>query len=1189
MYLKALELKGFKSFPERTRLNFTKPITAIVGPNGSGKSNIADALQWVMGEQSTKALRGGKMEDVIFGGTEKRGQVGFAEVTLVLDNEDRALSIDADEVEVTRRYYRSGESEYIINKNSVRLRDVNELFMDTGLGRDGYSIIGQGKIDSILSAKSTDRREIFEEAAGISRYRYRKEESERKLQYAEDDLLRVNDKISELELQVEPLRKQSKVAKQYLIYRDELKGLEVSLWLSDLERIGEELKSFEQDSIAAQGELERAASELDNLNKQRDELTEKLHSCDIEAENIRGNISGKEETVSRLQSSIAVLKTQLGHNEENIRRINDEINLQDGQSSGIMSQILERKNKIEGISKERQEIEKQLSDLAVKTAQIEDRENTSRQKISELASLNESNTKDISDAKNRLSSLAAYMQETDDREQGTLSLIQDETDKAEQYKKNIEELKSVLKEKNERSIGFQNALAGYRMRLEDRKKKLEAESDKRSELQVSYNTVRSRRQMLVDMEREYEGYSRAVKAIMRQAGRGAVHGIHGPAGDLLKTDDKYALAIETAMGAAMQNVIVSTEDDGKNAISILKRLDAGRVTFLPMNVIHGVKLDNPTLKYEQGFEGIAFDLVSFDSKYKNIYLNILGRTAIVDTMDSAIRIARKNGHKFRIVTLDGQVINAGGSMTGGSVSKNVGIISRANEVSSLKEEENKLQASLGESMKVLDKLKRETNQAEYEVDLQSRQLKELGEETVKVQAEIQHYNLVLESIEEHIKNLKNDRENFKSKNEELDEECGRINEKIKILTSEGDRLRQLMAEENDALTAALGEKSELLREESSLKAKAASLDAEKNAENSAVNDLDLLRREITGSREKQKAALASLHESTRQAVSDIENQEYSNKEKKKSIANLRIHLTSVTECRLQMEAQRDRTDKLITQKNERIRDLDRNCERIVQKQQMSQKDEKLISDKLWDTYGLTRTTAMQQKVELESISQAKRRVNELHQKISALGTPNLGAIEEFERVNTRYTFLTDQRNDIEQSRRELLDIIKDITSQMRDIFITKFDEINVSFKKTFSDLFGGGKCELELEDTSDVLNCGIDIRVQPPGKSLKTITLLSGGEKAFVAIALYYAILKVRPTPFVIMDEIEAALDEVNVVKTSKYMRRLTGKTQFLVITHRRGTMEEADVLFGVTMQEKGVSKVLMMDLEEAEKTIGKE
>ncbi|MBR1842781.1 MAG: chromosome segregation protein SMC [Oscillospiraceae bacterium] len=1189
MYLKALELAGFKSFPERTRLTFEKPITAIVGPNGSGKSNIADALQWVMGEMSSKALRGGKMEDVIFGGTVRRSQLGYAEVTLTLDNSDGGLDVESDEVEVTRRYYRSGESEYYINRKAVRLRDVNELFMDTGLGRDGYSIIGQGKIDSILSAKSTDRREIFEEAAGISRFRHRKEESERKLQRAEEDLTRVNDKISELEMQVEPLRKQSEVAKKYLVLRDELRGLEISLWMHELDELADKHRKLEQEALQANGVLEKAKSELEALYAAGDEYAAKMHDKDIEAESMRARISAAESSVNESESREAVLKTDLSHTNENIKRIDEELKAQAGQASGIDAQIAEREERLSAIGKEKAALGERAAENRRRSEKLTENESENQRAIAELTEKVDIAAAELSEKRTRLGSVAASMQEVEDRESGLLTEINSETERLEKAKGDFAAHRKALSDAEEKANGIRNIVNGYKLRMKGKQEKLEKTRDSYTTLTMDHNALTSRIQLLSDMEKDYEGYSRAVKTVMREKGRGTLRGIHGPAGELIKTESRYSIAIETAMGGAMQNIIVGTENDGKAAINLLKRLDAGRVTLLPMSVIRGSSINERGLESEEGFEGVAYDLVSFDRQYSDIYLSILGRTAIVEDMDSAVRIAGKYGHRFRIVTLDGQVLNAGGSMTGGSISKNTGILSRANELKSLSEKETGMREKL-EALRVeLETLKREVSAGEYELSVSNDELREAEDILTRLNGETGHYRLLIESIEEHIEALKSERNGSKTRSTDLRASADALKAEIAGL----EKLSEKARAELESSTAGREELSDarraLMDEDAEIRAALASLEAEAITQTEAAAQLRELRSGMQEGSEKQRETRDSLVERSKELEKAIEQCETEIAARRASVQNLKEKLDGINNERMNVEAERVRGDKLAQEKNRRLLDLEREASRVEQRRQAAEMEEKTLVDKLWDSYELTRTTAQSERKELESYQTAKRRTGEIRRSMSSLGTPNLGAIEEFERVNTRYTYLTEQRDDIEKSRTELLGIISDITGEMENIFRVEFDKINESFQKTFLDLFGGGKAALELEDPNSILDCGIEIKVQPPGKTLKTITLLSGGEKAFVAIALYYAILKVRPTPFVIMDEIEAALDEARVVATADYMRTLTGKTQFLVITHRRGTMEEADVLFGVTMQEQGVSKVLKMDVEEAEKTLTKD
>ena len=1188
MYFKALEMRGFKSFPEKTVLTFEKPLTAIVGPNGSGKSNIADAIQWVMGEQSTRALRGGKMEDVIFGGTEKRGQVGYAEVSLTLDNTDRRLGGESDEIQVTRRYYRSGESEYYINRKPVRLKDINELFMDTGLGRDGYSIIGQGKIDSILSARSTDRREIFEEAAGISRFRHRKEESEKKLERADEDLTRVNDKIAELELQVEPLRRQSEVAKRYLILRDELRGLEISLWMNDLENIAQRTKALQEESIHTAGELERARDELQKLYAAGEEFARRMREKDVEAESVREQAGRKELAVSEEENQAAILRTSIGHIRETIDRLREELELRDSRSSNLTQQIDERWARIREIDREKDRIAQGMEELRKSTEELFRGQGDVDREMTRLTGRLSEISDQLESARLRLSSLTASSQEMEGRRETLETELAAQRQRLEEARGEAEANDRALTQGQESVQSLTNVCRGYELRAQGLRGRAEKSAEMLTNTQMEANAVRSRRQMLKDMEREYEGYSKAVKTVMRDAQRGVLRGIHGPAGELVKTDNRYALAVETALGAAVQNIIVATDTDGKNVINHLKRTDAGRVTLLPMNVIHGTRLSERGLENEDGFEGVAFDLVSFDERYRDIYMNLLERTAVASDMDSALSIGRKYGHRFRIVTLDGQVINAGGSMTGGSVSKNTGILSRANELKALEEREKKLDAELERMRAESEEIKRSLSAAEYELGVASEEKREAENNVVKLSAAGEHYDLLLSTLTERLGELEREREDIGGRTQDALAAQKELKEKIQALTGESAGIQ----EEIDAGTQGREELSkrreEIAAREAELREQRAGLEAEAAGAEKTVEELTRLREELAGDRAGQESAIAMQESRAASLEEEIAVHTGRAGVLRGEADALREKLAAITGEKLEIEAERSRGDKQLQEKNNALLDLEREAARIQNRIEASDMEEKQIIDKLWEGYGLTRSAAMEQRLELTSVPQAKRRTGELKREMGSLGTPNLGAIEEFERVNTRYTYLTDQRDDIDKARRELLGIIGDITGSMEKIFTQEFERINQGFQQTFLELFGGGRASLSLEDPDDVLGSGIEIKVQPPGKTLKTITLLSGGEKAFVAIALYFAILKVRPTPFVVMDEIEAALDDANVIKVAGYMRGLTEKTQFLTITHRRGTMEEADVLYGVTMQEQGVSKVLVIDLDEAEKSIGK-
>lgn len=1006
MYLRALEISGFKSFPERTRLTFERDITAIVGPNGSGKSNISDAILWVMGEQSSRTLRGGKMQDVIFGGTAKRPSMGVAQVSLILDNSAGIFDVDAKEVTITRKYYRSGESEYYINRQQVRLRDVNELLMDTGLGRDGYSIIGQGRIAEIVSGKSAERREVLEEAAGISRYRYRKEEAERRLARTDENLLRINDKIEELELQVKPLKEQAEVAKRYLTLRDELRVAEVSLWMSDLDTLREQSGTLESEYNETKAALEAAKRELQGLYSRSEVLTERMRAKDVEAEARRSELSGAQSRIAEQEARAAALQSRIESSEQNAARMRTE-----------MSELTGRVQEIQG--------------------QIE----AGRARIAEI------------DAQ----------------------------------KKKLEEDAQSAK----------NVAEGRRMRIANRERELSELSDELTKQIVELRSTDSRINMLEEMERDYEGFGGAVKAVMREAKRGALRGVHGTVSELLRTDEHTALAIETALGAAIQNVVVDTQNDGKRAIEFLQRRNAGRATFLPLDAIRGGRLD-AIPGGDEGCLGLAVDLIEFEAKYKNVFENLLGRTLIAETLTDAIAISRRNGGRVKIVTLDGQVMNAGGSMTGGSAGKNAGILSRRSELEKLQAGRGRLARRRDELTSRTDELKRTLTAARYELDVATQEIQTINNELASLAAER--------------------------------------------------RTTENAAGQFEALMAGLT--------------------GDSAAREKAISDVlaaaDSYRREL----DEIRSAIDALN-----AEAD----------------KIRASISEATSSRLEVEGERTRTDKAAQEKNAAILDLERALARAEQKKLSAEMEEKQLTDKLWDGYELSHSAAEAIRQPVESRPKAARRISELRREMTSLGNPNIGAIDEHARVSERYEFLAGQRDDVEKAKNELLGIITDITGEMRSIFSREFTAINESFKETFTELFGGGSAELTITPADDVLGGDIDIRVQPPGKAVTTLTLLSGGEMAFVAIALYFAIIKIRPTPFCVMDEIEAALDEANVNRFASHMRELADKTQFIVITHRRGTMEEADRLYGVTMQEKGVSKVIELDLDEATKQIEEE
>ena len=1120
MYLKALEIQGFKSFPEKLTLPFDKRVIAIVGPNGSGKSNISDAICWVMGEQRSKTLRGAKMEDVIFGGTAQRGPSGFAQVSLILDNADRSLKYDADEIAITRRYYRSGESEYYINKQSVRLKDVNELLMDTGLGRDGYSLVGQGRVDEILAAKSGDRREIFEEAAGISKYRHKKEETERKLEKTGENLLRVGDKIAELELQVEPLRKQAEAAKKYLLLRDELRDLEIALWMDALDKLTERSRALNQSYDEVSASLESEKEALENLYGESERCSEGIREADEKAEKLRENIAEGEKRAGALEAERSALEAEQQNNLGSLSRLEEEQSRQSEREAELREKLAERRERLGRLRESLEELEGRRSALTSDT--------------------------------------------------GAASAA-------------VDEAEAKLEEQRQAAASAANACRGYAMRLSARRQKLEELTEALRSAKLEESTIRSRVNLLTEMEREYEGFSRAVRTVMRERDRGNLKHIHGTVAELIRTEDRYTVAVETALGNGLQSIVVDREEDGKAAINLLKRQDAGRATFLPISAMRGSELREPGLEQMPGVEGIASRLVEYDKTYEGIILYQLGRTVVARDLDAAIAVSRRFGGRLRIVTLDGQLINAGGSMTGGSAAKNVGVLSRANEIQRLKERLAELEEGLTKLARDRAAAEKEAANAAFEAETAEGQKRSAEDACLKLEGELGQREALTEALGRNVENT--EKSILAGKKEEAE-------------LIEADRTAEASARKHRERAAALqGEAADLTGDRKSLadkleelrtgaaalQAEEASLRSEIAGAEQGIEEWERLLSGFTGDRESREALKKELTEKNAAISLEMELLAEKAAGERGETDKLRPRLNEAMLLRQDYEGRRSRADRTAQETNRRINDLERQFAQLEQRKNAADMEEKQLLDKLWDSYELSRTAAARLRKPLDSLTQAQKRASAIRREMNAMGSPNLGAIEEFQRVNERYTFLTGQRDDIQKARDELLQVVSELTGEMEKIFRVEFEAVAGSFSETFTELFGGGRGELILEDPGDILNCGIEIRVQPPGKALKTLTLLSGGERAFVAIALYFAMLKVRPAPFCVLDEIESALDENNVARFAGYTRRMSDNTQFLVITHRRGTMEAADMLYGVTMQ-KGISRVISVSLEDAVK-----
>ena len=1187
MYLKSLELQGFKSFPDKTVIRFGDDITAIVGPNGSGKSNISDAILWVMGEQSSKTLRGAKMEDVIFGGTQKRGSVGFAEATLTLDNTDRALPYDADEVKVTRRYYRSGEGEYYINRQSARLRDIHEMFMDTGMGREGYSNIGQGRIDEILSLKSADRREIFEEAAGISKYRHRKEETERKLEKTEDNLLRIGDKVSELELQLEPLKQQSEKAKKYLELKDELKGVEVAVWLDTLEKLSAAAQKAEEDYASASFVLQQAHEDLEKLYRQSEFFSDTLRERDAQLETVRLKVNMLEATHQQLDGQAAVLRSNIDNNNANILRIEEELQGQDDRTGGILSQIEQANRRIYEIEsvldQKRAAIDalnRQLMELTVNAQGMTRRFLELRGEETSLAS-------DIAGREADIRGLEESMEQTRQRREQLESDLSAGEAREQDAREKLHASRRELRNAKDAVTAANNTIAGYALRQNTRLKRRDELTDNLRSINQKMDSVTAKARVYRAMERDFDSYNKSVKSVMQEAQRGSLRNVHGPLSRLIRTQDSYTVAIEIALGAAMQQIVVDNESDAKAAISFLKRTGGGRATFLPLSSIQGKSLQENGLENCRGFVGIASSLVTADPKYRAVVENLLGRTVITQDIDAAIAMANKYRNRFKIVTLDGQVMNPGGSMTGGSVNKEAGILSRANELEKLNDREKKLQQEKLICEADLQEAQRQFDEVEFELTTAREQLREAENQVLRLEGIVKQHEILLSAIEEAEETAERERDALNQRDASDRERYTAQKAKIQVYAQQLAQTRAELARLEGSQSEAAQANAELTDRMTNLKTEEAALEAECATARTHVEDLKNLQTAMEGDREKKLALIEAIRAESDRLEREIADLLTRQQENDTEADTMRKTLEQTLSARAEAEASRTRADREAQEKNKDILTMERACAALENKKNTSQLEEKQIIDKLWDSYSLTPGTAPEHRGEIESVSAGNRRAAELKRKISALGTPNLGAIEEYARVNERYLYLTAQRDDVLNSKRDLESIIRDITREMTTIFVEEFRKIDHYFGEVFEEMFGGGKGQLILEDPENPLTCGIEIRVQPPGKQVKTITLLSGGEKAFVATALYFAILKVRPTPFCMLDEIDAALDDRNVERYANYLRNLSKKTQFIVITHRRGTMEAADVLYGVTMQEQGISTLPRLDLNQMEQYLG--
>lgn len=1188
MYLKSIELQGFKSFPDKTVLKFGKGITAVVGPNGSGKSNISDAMRWVLGEQSTKSLRGSKMEDVIFSGTSARRAVGFAEVTLCLDNKDRALASDRDEVTVTRRYYRSGESEYKLNGENARLKDIHELFMDTGLGRDGYSMVSQGKVETLISGKSGERRDMLEEAAGISHYRYRRQDALKRLDQAEENLLRLRDILTELEGRVGPLKQQSEKAKKFLEFSAEKKTLDIGLWLYTIEKSRESLRDYEKKTAIAESQYNEVCRVLDETLEKSESIIEEISRLSGIIDEMRRSSSQLDEQVSFIESKIAVNENSILHNNETIGRIEREKTEELDTDSSIALQIKETEDAVKKLEEFIEEKRLEIDGLTNALRSLGDETGRYLEKNTELSARVSRLTLEIADSRVKATTAKTSSDEISARIDSVLAGEKTREEVKNTLLSEKSETEKELEEQNEKYESLENSLSGLELLAEKRNSKLLELKEEETKLNNELHIKNSRIQLLSELEKNMEGYQGSVKAVMRETKRGALRGVLSPVSQVISVGEKYALAIETALGAQLQNIITETENDAKRAINFLKDSKAGRATFLPLTAIKGRVLDEKNLDDCYGYVNLASSLVKYDEKYREIINSLLGRCVVAEDLDAAVAIAKKYSYRFKIVTLDGQVINAGGSMTGGARLQNAGILSRGNELQKLTLEceqlSEKAELLKSESVKAYESY----SLVSAELEGAKAELTTVSEERIRLRGVINLKDGQLEALIETEKREKEETELLLKRRESLELSEKEENERLLKLQKE-------LEEAEDELSAVTGDREAVQRKREELTENASKLNlsiatARKEADEKNEAILRLVKRS-----ESHKDRLSLLNE-------EIAETEAKNEELKKAIEVLKSEANELRSNKLSLEKETENTQEkreLLEKQSADLRTLERSKSdekekiggekaRLAERRDAMERELLDIENKLFEEYELTRREAEELNIKIESITEARKRLSELKAKIKGLGNVNVSAIEEYKEVSERYEFMRSQVSDVEKAKAELSHLISELTEKMGTQFKEQFNKINLSFGETFTELFGGGKASLVLSD-ENVLECDIEIKVQPPGKNVQNISLLSGGEKGLSAIALLFAILRVNPCPFCIFDEVEAALDDVNVVRYASYARRMTESTQFILITHRRGTMEEADMLYGVTMQEKGVSKLLELKTAEMAKQMGLE
>ena len=1180
MYLKRLELQGFKSFADKTVLEFMPGITSVIGPNGSGKSNISDSIRWVLGEQSMKSLRGSKSLDVIFAGTQNRKSLGFAEASLIFDNSDGTLPIEYTEVTVTRKIYRSGETGYYINKTPCRLKDVLELFMDTGIGKDGYSIIGQGKIDEILSNKSEDRRHIFEEAAGIVKYRTRKQEAEKKLEHTKLNLLRINDILTEIESNIEPLKVQSEKAKKYLNLREELKSIEIGLFIYNIEKYKKELEEIVKDEEIYNSQCSEEEGKLEKIKKLKETLKAEIDEITNNIEQISNLGFESQKEIEMLNSDINVAKTRISNNKENKERLEKEIEEFQERIKELEEEIKQKQEKRLNLKENKEKFEKELKE---KEEELEKLTKTLSQKELEIEKNKQQVEENVDKKYNLQSEIHTEKINIENGEKREKQI-------ASEIASNISELDSTRLEKEDISKTFyeiedkRNKILNNQKEINDKKQKAETKIKEYERnitmLQNEERMKETRLKFLIETEKEKEGYIKSVKNLLKdtETNKELGKGMHGVLANIIEVPEEYQTAIEMCLGMSLQNIVTDTEEDAKKLVEHLRKNNLGRASFLPISSVRGKKLDKIKIK-EEGYIGIASDLIKYDKKYQDIIENLLGRTVIVDKMETAIKIAKQNKYAFRIITLEGDVINPSGAITGGSVAKKtVNILGRGREIEKLEKEiktKNKKIESLEEEKKDFEK-------SIVDIFEESKNLeKELQEIDITYATEKQKLLSIEQNIsklETRISKLKEEKENIKKQKEDSNIKIENTKKEIERLNKETEEITKVINE-----YAALNKDNQKYIDDlnfdiTNLKISVSSFD---ESESSIDEIQERINQDIENSRksiENKKVQIEKLKQDDFNLEKSIEETKEKIEEIKQNVETSGTKIEELKNSRIQKNKKLEEKEKEITEKFNLIEDLKAQIVKVDVKKTKLEEEINNIINKMWEEYETTPNNVEEYK-KPENVALTQKQVNSLRKEMRELGSVNLDSIEEYKSLKERYDFMNEQRLDLENTMAKLRKVIQEMTTTMKEQFKKQFEVINKNFSEVFKELFGGGKAELSLEDEENILECGINITVQPPGKKLQNMMLLSGGEKAFTAIALLFAILKMNPAPFCVLDEIEAALDDVNVYRFAEYLKKFSKQTQFLVITHRKGTMEAADTVYGVTMEENGISKLLSMKL----------